>query len=485
MSWANRFPSLRSRASTAIAVVGVIVVTGILLTAHGRDAGIDAIRQRGELVVAIRQGPASYYLNSFGQAGFEYDLAQGFARDLGVSLKLVSVDSAEEGLELVNSGKVDLAVGEAQTVGRTKQFAFSVPVQSVTQHVVCAASRERPLPATVTELANRRLVVTAGSHHLEQLADLRAAVPEFTWQSLDGASEENLLGHVHQQQADCAVVDATEWEFQRHLFPDLQVAFDLPKPTLFGWALARGRDSSLRTAANAYLASRLTDGTVAALQDRYFAHLQTLTRIDGKRFYKAVRYRLPTYVDAFREEAARNDIDWRLLAAVAYQESLWDPAAQSPTGVQGLMQLTLDTAMELGIDDRTDPIASIKGGARYLRQILNQLPADIPEADRTWMALAAYNAGVAHVQDARELTRKRGGNPNAWADVRANLALLKQERWYSQTRYGYARGATQAIIYVRHVSRYYDLLVLASNSASHGEMMLAMGGSAAHAATAN
>jgi len=478
MSWFNRL--------RIVLLTGAFVAAAtVLIVARDAASGIDAVRERGDLVVAIRQGPSSYYLSNFGPDGFEYELAEGFARELGVRLTVLPVATSREALDALASGTADLAVGQALQPELEKQdFALSLPVQSITQMVVCnkPGKGQSAVAGFADAIARHTLFITAGSHHARQLEGLQAANPALTWEAIDSTSEENLLGLVHEEKAGCAVIDANEWEFHRHLFPDLVAAAELPGPTYFGWIQARRSDRSLSKAANAYLARRQANGGITALRDQHFAHLQSLTSIDSKHFYQAIRARLPRYTDAFRREALRNGIDWRLLAAVAYQESMWDPAAQSPTGVQGLMQLTLDTALQLGIDDRTDPLASIRGGARYLRQILDTLPESIPEADRTWMALAAYNAGIAHVLDARALTRKRGGNPDNWTEVRANLALLKQPEWYSQTRYGYARGATQAIIYVRHVRRYYDLLVLASNS-SNNRMMLAMsnlGGSTAN-----
>lgn len=466
---------IMSKRLQPFALLGLVLLVGLLMAVRDRSpSSVEGIRQQGELVIAVREGPTSHYTNSFGPVGFELELAQAFAQELGVQLRVLEVTNEQQALDLVMAGKADIAVGVAQTENRRQPYALAVPVQTVSQHVVCEGSTR---PANVAALADRALVIADGNHHDEQLQKLHLAVPALTWQALPDAGTENLLGFVHQDQADCAIVNANEWAFHRHLYPDLRIAFDLPGNTFFGWILAPNtQNTSLRDAANAFVARRQADGTIAALRERHYAHVQSLTHLDGKNFYRAIRQRLPRYVDTFRAEAERNNLDWRLLAAVAYQESMWDSAAQSPTGVKGLMQLTFNTATEMGIADRTDPHASIRGGARYLRQILDTLPASIPETDRTWMALAAYNAGLAHILDARELTRKRGGNPDSWPDVRGNLALLKQAQWYSQTRYGYARGATQAIIYVRHVRRYYDLLVLASNSRGHDDMMLAMGG---------
>lgn len=473
MSWSN-VARKGSLALAALAAITLMVVT------RESPSGLQAVRERGELLVAIRQGPATYYENAFGPGGFEYELAAGFADELGVRLSVVPVRSHREAIALLARGEVDIAAGEAlDDQLEARGYALSLPVQSITQLLVCNRDESRgdTEKARQSILSGKPLLVSSGSHHAAQLDDLKRVLPAIAYQEIDNAGDEYLLGLVHEERAGCAVLDANAWEFHRHLYHDLVVTAELPEPTYFGWLQRRAGDGALRQSANAYLARRQANGDIAALRDRHFAHVQSLTGVDSKRFYQAIRSKLPRYADAFRREADRNGIDWRLLAAVAYQESLWDPAAQSPTGVQGLMQLTLDTAMQLGIADRTDPMSSIRGGALYLRQVLDQLPASVPEPDRTWMALAAYNAGLAHVLDARRLAAKRGGDPDSWPDVRANLALLKQPHWYSQTRYGYARGATQAIIYVRHVRRYYDLLVLASNS-SNDRLMLAMGGKA-------
>jgi membrane-bound lytic murein transglycosylase F len=138
------------------------------------------------------------------------------------------------------------------------------------------------------------------------------------------------------------------------------------------------------------------------------------------------------------------------------------------------MMLTQKTATEMGVSDRTDPLQSIRAGAAYLRKIHDRIPARIPEPDRMWMAVAAYNVGFGHLEDARVLTQKQGGNPDAWADVQKRLPLLRHADYYGDTRHGYARGGMQSVIYVRHIRQYYDLLVWASESNRHGPSMIAM-----------
>jgi len=155
--------------------------------------------------------------------------------------------------------------------------------------------------------------------------------------------------------------------------------------------------------------------------------------------------------------AAEYQMDWHLLAAVAYQESYWNPLATSPTGVRGMMMLTLPTAREMGVDDRLDAAQSLRGGARYLKNIKRRLPGDIHEPDRTWLALAAYNIGMGHLEDARVITERQGGDPHLWRDVIKALPLLQKSKHFQNTRYGYARGL-EAATYVQNIRHYYSIL---------------------------
>jgi hypothetical protein len=178
--------------------------------------------------------------------------------------------------------------------------------------------------------------------------------------------------------------------------------------------------------------------------------------IAALQFSDDVQALLPHYQSLFKQAGERCSIDWRLLAAMAYQESNWNPKARSPTGVRGMMMLTEGTADEMDVD-REDAADSIAGGAMYLQQIRERLPSPIREPDRTWMALAAYNQGLGHLLDARELPVMLGRDPNRWQNVRAALPLLAEERWFSKLRHGYDDGG-DAVTYVANVSGYYNLL---------------------------
>ena len=127
------------------------------------------------------------------------------------------------------------------------------------------------------------------------------------------------------------------------------------------------------------------------------------------------------------------------------------------TGVRGLMMLTQNTAQAMGVSNRLDPKQSIIGGAKYFAYVRDQLDDSILEPDRTWFALASYNIGSAHLDDARKLAQNEGLNPNKWLDVKKMLPRLAQKQWYSKTRYGYARGG-EPVHFVANIRRYYDIL---------------------------
>jgi membrane-bound lytic murein transglycosylase F len=147
-----------------------------------------------------------------------------------------------------------------------------------------------------------------------------------------------------------------------------------------------------------------------------------------------------------------------LLAAIGYQESQWNAFATSPTGVRGVMMLTGDTADRMGVANRLDARQSILGGARYLMTMKEMLPSRIPEPDRTWLALAAYNQGEGHMEDARRITRARDGNPDSWADVKEALPYLGRGTYAKAMKYGYARGG-EALDFAENIRSYYDILL--------------------------
>jgi membrane-bound lytic murein transglycosylase F len=450
---------------------GLLALASLVLALRPVPTGVEAVRERGELVVVTRNAPTTYYRDQHGPTGFEYELAKGFARDLGVELRVITRDSIGEVLAAVRRDHADLAAaGLTITEARRERVTFSSPYQHITEKLVYPLSGQRP--ESLADLAGQSVVVLADSSHAERLRPLEQAL-DFELHEVEGATAERLMALVEEGRYDYTLVDSNAFKVNRALFPDLASAFDLGEARPLGWAFARDPQSSLYRAAQRYLARRKAQGYVARLEDRFYGHADQFNLYAARSFIRHLYQRLPQYVETFRTAAREQNLDWRLVAAMGYQESLWDADAVSPTGVRGLMMLTRDTASLMGISDRTDPRQSIEAGTAYLRQLVNRIPDRIPEPDRTWMAVAAYNVGLGHLEDARKITEYQGDDPDAWADVRERLPLLKKPDYYRYTRHGYARSGAQAVLYVKHVRRYYDQLVWASDSTRHGKRLLA------------
>ena len=238
--------------------------------------------------------------------------------------------------------------------------------------------------------------------------------------------------------------------FQR-IHPQVAVAFDISDEEPVMWYLNRNEDDSLYAAMLDFFSQSAEDGTLARLEEKYIGHVGSFDYVDTRTFLAAIDNVLPTLQEFFTQHA--RTMDWRLLAAVSYQESHWNPQATSPTGVRGLMMLTRATAEGLGVKDRLDPEESIAGGSLYLERLMTKLPESIPEDERIWFALAAYNMGYGHMLDVRQLTQQQGGDPDSWADVKQRLPLLSQKKYYQRLNYGYARGH-EAYQYVENIRRY-------------------------------
>jgi membrane-bound lytic murein transglycosylase F len=257
---------------------------------------------------------------------------------------------------------------------------------------------------------------------------------------------------------DVTVAESSEFDLERSAYPAIRVAFELKAGDQVAWGFRKDDDSSLYDRAQDYFARLEESGETKALLRRYYNRDTQVDHMRARSFVKHIETRLPSYRPVFEQVADETGVEWRLLAAMAYQESRWDPAAISYTGVRGMMMLTSATATELGVDDRVNVQASIHGGARYLLHLKRKIPKRIPEPDRTFMALAAYNVGYGHLEDARVLTQRHGKNPDLWTDVRQYLPLLSDERWYPTVKRGYARGR-EPVKFVHNVRGYYDILL--------------------------
>lgn len=436
--------------------IAVACAALVLSTCARPPSLLEEVRMLGELRVVTRYGPNTYFQSGNGPDGPEYDLIAGFAEALGVRLRLIVMDRPAEVLPALLHGEAHLAAAALTVSDENERLVDFGPVyQQVTEHLVYRDGRRRP--KTLQQLQGRHVEVPSGTSYVKTLERMQALHPELVWRENPRVTQTELLQRVADGSLDFTVVNSNAFAIYRSFIPEIRVAFNLAEGGSIAWAFAKRHDNSLQAEVERYFSEIRGNGTLERILDRYYDHTLRDNYVGTRQFVRDVRSQLPSWRSQFQLAGERHDLDWRLLAAIGYQESKWDPEAVSTTGVRGLMMLTEQTARSLGIEDRNDPQQSIHGGARYVAGILERLPRTIEESDRMWFALAAYNIGIGHLHDARRLTQQRGGNPNRWSDVRPNVKLLSQPEFFEDTRHGFARGG-ETVAFVDNVRRYYNVL---------------------------
>ncbi len=420
---------------------------------ENRVAGIIA---RGELRVSTINSPLTYAAINNKDYGLDYELAKRFADYLGVKLKVTVRQNISQLFDDLDAGKTDmLAAGLVYNTERVKNYQAGPTYYSVSQQLVYRVGGNRP--RTLAGINAEQLAIAPGHVALNDLQALKESkYPDLNWRVDEKRGTTALMQAVIDGTLEYTVADSVAVSLFQRVHPELAVALDISDEQPVTWFSEKSEDNSLSAAMLDFFNSMNEDGTLARLEEKYLGHGNDFDYVDTRTFLRAVQNTLPDLKPLFEKYARQ--IDWRLLAAIAWQESHWDPQATSPTGVRGMMMLTRNTAQSLGLTDRTDAEQSLDGGMRYLQDMMAKVPEAIPKEERIWFALAAYNMGYAHMLDAMALTKKQKGNPNSWSDVKQRLPLLSQKPYYSRLKYGYARGH-EAYAYVENIRKYHISLV--------------------------
>ena len=434
----------------------IAILAALVGTCSSPPSMIDQIIELGELRVVTRDTPTAYFVGPDGPAGPEYDLFRGFAESLGVSLVIETVESVSEILPHVNEGKSHMAAaGLSMTESRREFLSFGYPYNSVDMHLIYKLGSGKP--RSIEETIGRHIEVVASSSHSDMMDSLSVAYPELDWSENADVEVVDLLEKVARGELDFTIADSTEFNIQRHFYPELRIALDLQIADPIAWAFKKKEGDSLLARADEYLIRADRIGFLERVNDRYFGHTEKFDYVGTRAFIRHFESRLPRYREMFEGAADNAGVDWRLVAAIGYQESHWRSHAVSPTGVRGIMMLTQATADYLDIEDRMDPASSIFGGARFFARQTERIPDSVDEPDRTWMALAAYNVGFNHIKDARQIVEWQGGDPDTWVDLSQALPLLAKQKWYARVPYGYARG-WEPVLYVNNIRSYYNII---------------------------
>ncbi len=437
----------------SVSLIALVLI--ITLTMSG-DTSVDDLKKAGELVVISRESPTTLYQGNEGPAGPEYDYLSSFAEFLGVKLRLELRDNDSDVLLSIanDEGHIAAAGMTFYSPFEDDGFVFGPGYQNVDIQVVCRRNHGK-LPRNLEQLSEMELSVVADSSYEARLLELQDDYPDLSWESEDKTTVDEMLQLVWRKEIDCTIANSSEVNIKRRFYPELQVAFTIDENQALAWNLSP-EWGVLSDSIDQWLSSIEKDGTLLVLRDRHY-DVEEFDYVDMRSFIRSMKSRLPRLTPLFHKAAEKYQIPWTLLAAQAYQESHWNRRAKSPTGVRGIMMLTLTTAKEMGVKSRLDAEQSIMGGAKYLSKLEGRIPDSVTGDDRWWYALAAYNVGMGHLHDARSLATKLNLDADSWLDLKGVLPLLAQKKYYKDLKYGRARG-TEPVIYVSQIRNYQNIL---------------------------
>ncbi len=410
------------------------------------------------LTVITRNAPTTFYYGAANQKrGFEHDLVNAFAASQGYKVTFLVKYSIKEVLEALEHGEADFAAaGLTQTADREKLFFMGPRYLEVQEQVVCGYTKR---PKNINDLPNYQLEIIQKSSYVETMRHLKKRLPDLNWIEHEGYTTEHIFERISKHKIECTVADSHIIAINRRYYPHMNVSFAVSEKEHLVWMFPKtDAAKSLRDDVTRWFSVFKQSKQFRSIKDSYFAHVEIFDYVDLSIYHRRISTILPRYINLFRAAGKRHGIDWRFLAAQAYQESHWNPQAKSPTGVRGMMMLTHPTALQMGISNRLDANQSIDGGARYMAQQIRHAPKKVAGFnERMKFALAGYNVGRGHIYDAIVLGKKLGKDPYLWVNMKTLLPLLSQRSYFKDLKYGYARGQ-EPVDYVRRITNYYDIL---------------------------
>jgi membrane-bound lytic murein transglycosylase F len=477
------------RRSPLVASLITLLVTVAALSSCDRvqpevERDLADILASDTLVVGTRFNSTSYFLYRGQPMGYEYELLQAFAEAHDVHLRLVVADDFEEMGELLRTGAVDVLAARLFPDGRLEgQVAFTQPLFDTERVLVQrsgtaeegapTATLERALtddeygytvPEVLTvrarllqrvdELAGETVHVAEESGAHRQLIELSDSIEgsiEIVEVEAD-VTTETLIRRVASGEIEFTVSRQNVAELKQEQFTNIEVRPIIGPPVGLVWATRRGATELVR-ALDEWIAAERDGELFNNLYRKYYVDRGGYRERLESEYLTAETGRLSEWDELILRNARIIGWDWRLLASVMYQESLFNPRARSWAGAMGLLQLMPATAREVGVTQPYDPEDNVAGGARYFQWLENQWVNDIADPDqRLRFILASYNVGRGHVQDAQRLAEKNGNDPQNWDDVSHWLLLKSKREVFTDpvVRFGYARGL-EPVTYVRKI----------------------------------
>jgi len=413
------------------------------------------IQQKHVLVYGTRTSLLSYFKVGKDVVGYEYKMLKAFCEQHNIRLITKVYKNNGQLLNDLLRGKIDVAGGHLSiTKERAKSFAFTQPISQTAIDLVTHFDYRHHSSIQDFEDLSGKLIANSSYEELsKQLEDFNPQDIESTEQD----SLFQLFRKINKKQIDYTFADSEIIDVYQHFIPGIYQAIQLSEQEDIAFLLPKNRSNELIAHLNSFIQTAKASGKVTQYKNEILMHLPQIGIADTVTFFDKLQTAWPQIAKLVMEVSKEYDFDPSLLAAISYQESHWDPDAVSISGVKGLMMLTENTAEEMGVQDRTNPRESLIGGIKYIKMMQNKIPDRISDINRILFALAAYNIGYGHLEDARVLTQRSGGNPDIWLEVEPYLKKLNNPAIAEQLKYGVADGRT-AVIYVNNIMTYKQLM---------------------------
>lgn len=413
---------------------------------------VDSIKKRGKLILLTENSASTYFLYRNHQRGFDFEMVSAFAKHLGVKLEVRLLDDVDKMFEMLYKGEGDIIASNLTvTEERKKLVEFSFPVYQTRQVL---AQRKYPtdkpdslltLVHDTSELHTIPIWVHEYSSFYARLKEIEKSTGlPINIQAAPGEiSTDDLLRLVNDGAIPATVTDENLASMEQMDYPELDLSLPITGSQDIAWAV-RPNAPVLLNKINEWLLKKKTKEKLASTYKKYF----TDETID----YPSMKWDLPPlkageispYDSLFKRYAPELGWDWRLLAAVAFQESRFNPNAQSWSGAYGLMQLMPETAVRFGCESTPSPECSVQAATKYFKYLQSMWKKRVPDPnERTKFILASYNIGQGHIIDAQNLARELGMADTIWDGHVAEALLLKQqEKYYSMpvVKHGYCHA---------------------------------------------
>jgi len=432
---------------------------------------LDSIRQRGYLEALVDNNSVSYFIYKGRPMGYEYELLQRLASDLGVELKIKLISGIEEAIDKLNHGEGDvIAFPLTVTKERTEYVSFTnaffttqqVLVQKKPTHwrMLPPDLVEKKMIRNAVDLIGKEIYVINRSSFKQRLENLSQEIGGeiIIHEDSANAETESLIRKVATGEIQYTVSDQMLAQVNELYYPNIDINTVISLPQQIAWAM-RSNSPSLLAETNRWLVKLKKQGVFQVVHDRYFNSPRFSVILASSDYSSVNSEKLCPYDDQLKKEAAVLGWDWRLLASVVYQESNFNPRVESWAGAIGLMQVMPETGQYFGVKDLWNPEKNISVGTRFLKFLDEYWMKTVPdETERKKFVLASYNVGLSHVIDAQRLTKKYGKKIDRWEDnVGFYLAQKSNPKYYRDALAlaGYCR-CDGPVIYVKQVLQRYE-----------------------------